>query len=166
VGLHPGRRRHGWRIGYQHITTPRATGPWKQENLYALPDENTAAYVIPPIAHIGSGPSGITYYPGTSLPVKYDNHFFLTDFRAGPSSSVMSFAMKPKGAGFELVDKEAFVGGIVPTDVEFGPEGGAYISDWIGGFPKTQKGRIYRVTSPKRRRNKSSARSRRSSKLA
>ncbi|MEA2736316.1 MAG: quinoprotein glucose dehydrogenase, partial [Humisphaera sp.] len=144
----------GWRIGYQHIQTPRATGPWKQENLYALEADNTAAYVIPPIAHIGSGPSGITYYPGTSLPAKYDDNFFLTDFRAGPSSSVMSFAMKPKGASFELVNKEAFVAGIVPTDVEFGPEGGAYISDWIGGFPKTGKGRIYRVTSPEAQQEK------------
>jgi quinoprotein glucose dehydrogenase len=139
----------GWRIGYQHIMTPRATGPWKQENIYAVPDENTVAHVIPPIAHLGGGgPSGITYYPGTSMPAKYENHFFLTDFRAGPTSSVMSFAMKPKGAGFELVDKEPFVTGIVPTDVEFGPQGGAYITDWIGGFPKTEKGRIYRVTSP------------------
>ena len=139
----------GWRIGYQHIKTPRATGPWKHENIYALEADSTVAHVIPPIAHLGGGgPSGITYYPGTSLPAKYDNHFFLTDFRAGPTSSVMSFEMKPKGASFELIDKKPFVTGIVPTDVEFGPNGGAYVSDWIGGFPKTGKGRIYRVVSP------------------
>ena len=42
--------------------------------------------------------------PASALPEKYNEHFFLTDFRAGPASLVHSFAMKPKGAGFELVD--------------------------------------------------------------
>jgi quinoprotein glucose dehydrogenase len=138
----------GWRIGYQHIQTPRPTGPWKGEVLYALPDENKVAYVIPPIDHIASGPSGCTYYPGTGLPDSYKGHFFLTDFRGGPSSAVHSFALKQKGAGFEMVDKGVLITGIVPTDIDFGPAGGAYITDWIGGFPKTQKGRIFRVFSP------------------
>jgi quinoprotein glucose dehydrogenase len=135
----------GWRIGYQHIQTPKPTGPWLAEGLTNLQENNTAAYVIPPIAHIAGGPSGCTYYPGTSLPERYKGHFFLTDFRAGPHSPVWSFAMKPKGAGFELVDRHEFIRGLVPTDIEFGIDGGAYITDWMGNFSKQQKGRIVRI---------------------
>lgn len=138
----------GWRIGYQHIDTPRPTGPWLAEGLTNLEENNTAAYVIPPIAHIAGGPSGCTYYPGTSLPERYNGHFFLTDFRAGPHSPVWSFAMKPKGASFELVDRHEFIKGLVPTDIEFGIDGGAYITDWMGNFSKQQKGRIVRIFNP------------------
>ncbi|HEV2296343.1 MAG TPA: PVC-type heme-binding CxxCH protein [Tepidisphaeraceae bacterium] len=138
----------GWRIGYQHIMTPKATGPWLAEGLTNLEENNTAAYVIPPIAHIAGGPSGCTYYPGTSLPERYNDHFFLTDFRAGPHSPVWSFAMKPKGARFELVDRHEFIKGLVPTDIEFGIDGGAYITDWMGNFSKQQKGRIIRIFDP------------------
>ncbi|MDQ3441325.1 MAG: HEAT repeat domain-containing protein, partial [Planctomycetota bacterium] len=138
----------GWRIGYQHIMTPKPTGPWLAEGLTNLEENNTALYVIPPIAHIAGGPSGCTYYPGTSLPERYNSHFFLTDFRAGPHSPVWSFAMKPKGASFELVDRHEFIRGLVPTDIEFGIDGGAYITDWMGNFSKQQKGRIVRIFNP------------------
>ena len=87
----------GWRIGYQHLQTPRPTGPWLAENLWHLQNDNTGNYLLPPIAHIAAGPSGCTYNPGvTALPDKYAEHFFLTDFRAGPSSLVHSFALKPR----------------------------------------------------------------------
>ena len=138
----------GWRIGYQHHHAVNPTGPWLAEGLTNLEEKNTAAYVIPPIAHIAGGPSGCTYYPGTSLPERYNGHFFLTDFRAGPHSPVWSFAMKPKGAGFELVDRHEFIRGLVPTDIEFGIDGGAYITDWMGNFSKQQKGRIVRIFNP------------------
>jgi len=138
----------GWRIGYQHIRTPRPTGPWLREKLFALAAESTAAYVIPPVAHIAAGPSGCTYYPGTGLPEKYNEHFFLTDFRAGPASVIHSFAMKPRGASFELVNRGKLVEQMVATDIEFGPDGGAYITDWPSSFVKPNKGRIYRLFHP------------------
>src|SRR6185295_7255561 len=129
----------GWRIGYQHIQTPRPTGPWLAENLWKLQEENTGAYLIPPVGHVASGPSGCTYYPGVGLPEKFNEHFFLTDFRAGPSSIVHSFAVKPKGAGFEVVDKGTLVEHIVPTDIEFGPDCAAYVADWNSNWVKSGK---------------------------
>lgn len=141
----------GWRIGYQHLQTPRPTGPWLQENLWHTQETNTGAYLLPPIAHIASGPSGNTYYPGGgALPDKYAEHFFLTDFTAGPTSLVHSFALKAKGAGFEMIDRGEFVKGMVATDIDFAPDGGAYITDWSSSFLKAAKGRIYRVASPEK----------------
>lgn len=138
----------GWRIGYQHLQTPKPTGPWLAENLTALEKDNTAAYLIPPIAHLGAGPSGCTFYPGTGLSEKYNDHFFLTDFRAGPSSQIHSFALKPKGASFEMVDRKPFVERLIATDMEFGPDSAAYIADWNAGWVKSGKGRIYKVIDP------------------
>lgn len=138
----------GWRIGYQHLQTPRPTGPWLAEKLYMPLPDNTAAYINPPVAHIASGPSGCTYYPGVGLPEKYNEHFFLTDFRAGPSSVIHSFALKPKGAGFELVDRDTIVERVVATDIEFGPDCAAYITDWDAQWVKKGKGRIHRLAAP------------------
>ena len=55
----------GWRIGYQFINQPVARGPWNAEKLWHPQWEGQAAYLVPPIANIGNGPSGLTYHPGT-----------------------------------------------------------------------------------------------------
>ena len=136
----------GWRVGYQHLPDG---GPWNAEKLHATASTSTAAYLVPPIAHIGNGPSGVTFYPGTGLPEKYDGHFLMADFKGSPSTSgIYSFAMKPKGASFEVVNKEQFAWNILATDVEFGPDGGVFISDWVNGWGMPMKGRIYRITDP------------------
>jgi quinoprotein glucose dehydrogenase len=68
----------GWHIGYQYLRSPRALGPWNAEKLWHLRHEGQAAYLVPPLAHIASGPSGLTYNPGvTLLPERYKDHFFL-----------------------------------------------------------------------------------------
>ena len=57
------------------------------------------------VAWLADGPSGLVYYPGTGWDDKWQGHFFLVDFRGSPGASgVRSFAVKPKGASFELVD--------------------------------------------------------------
>ena len=35
---------------------------------------------------------------------------------------------------------------MLPTDVTFGPDGKLYLADWVDGWPKSQKGRIYSIT--------------------
>ena len=105
---------------------------------------------MPPLAHIADGPSGLCYNPGaTALPERYTDHFFLCDFRGGGGGSgVCSFAVKPKGAAFEVVDAHEFVWAILATDCDFGPDGGFYVSDWVEGWGLTGKGRIYRFADP------------------
>ena len=45
-----------------------------------------------------------------------------------------AFAVKPKGAAFEMSDYQDFIGGILATDCDFGPDGGFYVSDWVHGW--------------------------------
>jgi quinoprotein glucose dehydrogenase len=139
----------GWRIGYQYGTAMSDRGPFNAEKIWHMPHEGQPAYIVPPIAHIANGPSGCCYYPGTGLPERYAGHFFLCDFRGSfGGSGVWSFALKRKGASFELVDKHEFIWGILATDCQFGPDSGFYVSDWVEGWGLTGKGRIYRFTEP------------------
>jgi quinoprotein glucose dehydrogenase len=128
---------NGWRIGYQHLPDG---GPWDREDLW----KGGAAYQIPPVAHLGHGPAGLTHNPGTGLPPKYEGCFLLCDFPGG----VHSFRLKPKGASYELAGSEHFLWDLFATDVEVGVDGAVYVTDWVQGFEKSQKGRIFRVADP------------------
>src|SRR5262249_34029225 len=76
-------------------------------------------------------------------------HFFVCDFRGSSTGSgVYSFAVKPKGAAFEVADGHQCVWNVLATDCEFGPDGGLYVSDWVEGWGLTGKGRIYRFADP------------------
>jgi quinoprotein glucose dehydrogenase len=139
----------GWQLGWQFINAPTSRGPWIAERMDRPQNELHPAYIIPPIANIGNGPSGLTYYPGIGLPERYKGHFFLADFKGSPGQSLIhTFSLKPKGASFEMVNRTDFVSGVLVTDVDFGPDGGLYFSDWVEGWSKPGKGRIYRLTDP------------------
>ncbi len=132
----------GWRMYYQYLND---RGPWNREKLWHPQHEGQAAYIIPPIANLGDGPSGLVHYPGVGLPERYKDHFFMCDFRGGPSNSgIRSFAVKPKGATFGLVDSHQFIWKILGTDIDFGYDGSIYISDWVNGWDGLGKGRIYK----------------------
>ncbi|WP_435019362.1 PVC-type heme-binding CxxCH protein [Tundrisphaera sp. TA3] len=138
----------GWRIGYQNLTYPVPRGPWNAEKLWYPRWDGQASYIIPPIANLGDGPSGLARDPGTGLPAKYRNHFFLADFRGSKANSgIRSFANKPNGASFDLVDSEQFIWSVLATDVDFGPDGSVYLTDWINGWNKPNKGRIWKISA-------------------
>ena len=143
----------GWRIGYQFIESPNSRGPWNEEKLWYPTFAGQAAYIVPPIANLADGPSGLTYVPGVSLlSDQYKNHFFLVDFRGSSGQSgIRTFSLEPDGASFQLVNPRQFVWSVLATDADFGPDGALYVSDWVEGWEMTRKGRIYRVVDPSRR---------------
>jgi quinoprotein glucose dehydrogenase len=145
---------YGWRYGWQHL--PKL-GAWNTERLWWLPANNTALYSLPPVAHVTHGPSGLAYYPGTGLPERFNDHFFVADFPGG----VRYFQVKPEGAGFTVENPGDYLQdnkpdnlagkllwNLYPTDVDFPPGGGIAVLDWVFGWEKTGKGRIYKLTDP------------------
>ena len=143
----------GWRMYFQYEDD---RGPWNREHIwypYQADEVTTAvqpAYTLPPVANLGDGPSGLTYYPGIGLPERYKGHFFMADFRGtAGNSGIRSFAVEPKGASFELVDSHQFIWSILGTDVDFAPDGSLYISDWVNGWVGEGKGRVYRFAHDK-----------------
>lgn len=136
----------GWRMYYQYLND---RGPWNRERLWDEKHAFKARYIIPPIANISDGPSGLTYNPGTGLAEKYKGQFFLSDFRGGASASVVhQIALEPAGAGFKLKERKDFVRGILTTDVEFGNDGSLYVLDWVESWGGVGKGRIYKFSDP------------------
>ena len=148
---------YGWRIGWQFL--PKL-GAWNSEGMWHLDVAETNAAILPPVAHITHGPAGISFYPGTGLPEKYRGHFFVADFPGG----VRHFALKQNGASYQ-VDGMAgddpilqnnspsemrgkLLWNLYPSDVQFPPGGGVCVLDWVYGWEKTGKGRIYRVHDP------------------
>ena len=98
----------GWRMYYQYLED---RGPWNRERIwypYRADEETSAvqpAATLPPIANLGDGPSGLTFYPGVGLSDRYQGHFFMADFRGtAGNSGIRSFTNTPKGATFELTD--------------------------------------------------------------
>ena len=138
----------GWRIGYQN-NPMGAAGPWNFEKLWVPHFDGQAAYIVPPIANIKDGPSGLAYNPGVGFPAKYDKHFFLCYFKGSSgSSAIQAYSTKPRGAGFEMTDAGPFVERCLSTDVDFGYDGAMYFTDWNEGWEKSRKGRLYKVYDP------------------
>jgi quinoprotein glucose dehydrogenase len=136
----------GWRMYYQYLPD---RGPFNREKIWHPYHEGQPAYIVPPIANFADGPSGLMHYPGVGLSESFANRFLLCDFRGGPANSgIRSFRVKPKGAFFEMADEEQPFWKILATDVELGPDGALYVSDWVNGWNGEGKGRIYKFTDP------------------
>jgi quinoprotein glucose dehydrogenase len=119
----------GWAMAYQDLAGDYLRGPWIQERHWELHHEGQPAWIVPPIAHLANGPAGFAHYPGLGLPERYDDHFFLADYRyqAGVSR-VWSFATEPEGAGFRVTDPHDFIGNVLATDVAFSFDGRLFVS--------------------------------------
>jgi quinoprotein glucose dehydrogenase len=114
----------GWAMPYQSLAGDYVRGPWMAERLWELQHPTQPAWILPPVAYIGNGPSGFAHYPGLGLPDRYADHFFLCDYGyTNGRSGVWSFAVEPKGATFEMTDKHQFAWGMLATDVDFGWDG-------------------------------------------
>ncbi|MHC5544192.1 PQQ-dependent sugar dehydrogenase, partial [Singulisphaera rosea] len=141
----------GWNMSNQTIPEPYLTGPWHAERMWHLPHEGQPAWIIPPVGKLGAGPSGFIAYPGIGLPDRYRDHFFYCNFAS--ADGVESLAVKPKGAGFEIIEHEDFLKPTLATDVDFGYDGKMYVSEfgrleWDGS---NKAGRIYTVFDPSQR---------------
>ncbi len=135
----------GWRGAFQYLPD---RGPWMRERPWDEKVGPTVRYIVPCIANISNGPSGLTYNPGTGLSAKYNGKFYLSDFRGGASASVVhEITVKPKGAFFTATDRE-WVKGVLTTDVEFGNDGSLYVLDWVSSWGGVGKGRIYKFSDP------------------
>lgn len=140
----------GWRSNWQYgkYRDPENNGynVWMDEKMYIPRFEGQPAYITPCIKNFVNGPTGMVYNPGTALSPKYKNTFFIAEFVGNPArSAVHSFKLNPKGASFELGETQKLVSGILPTGLDFGPDGALYIADWIEGWNTLNYGRIWKL---------------------
>ena len=136
----------GWRMYYQYL--PKR-GPFQGDRIWEPFHQQQPAYIVPPVANLTDGPSGLAFYPGTGFGADLKDKFFICDFRGGPANSgIRSFQLQPEGAFYKLVGDDQPIWNCLATDVEFGPDGAMYVSDWVDGWNGTGKGRLYRLHDP------------------
>jgi quinoprotein glucose dehydrogenase len=140
----------GWRSNWQYgkYTDPKNNKyhVWMNEKLSVPHWDGQAAYIMPPIQNYHNGPTGMVYNPGTALGSEWKNKFFLVEFVGTPNRShIWSFGLKPKGASFELNGEKDILSGVLPTGIQFGPDGALYIADWINGWDTKNYGRVWKL---------------------
>ena len=121
---------------------------WMDEKMWELENPAQPAYILPPSAHLTSGPSGLTYHPGAGFLESEAGRFLVCDYRGGSANSgVWSFEMKAKGAGMAMTGSRQFAWGIAATDVEYSWDGKVYISDFMGGWTSHDDGRLLSLSA-------------------
>ncbi len=142
----------GWRINWQFgkYTDPKNNSykVWMDENMHVPHQAGQAAYFLPPITNYVNGPTGMVYNPGSALSESWYEHFFVAEFRGTPVNSPLhAFTLVPRGASFEMESTREVVRGVLPTGVDFGPDGALYFSDWIDGWSPKGQGRVWKLDS-------------------
>ncbi len=148
----------GWRINWQFgkYTDPKNNSykVWMDEKMHIPHWDGQAAYFLPPIMNYVNGPTGFVYNPGTALGPDWEDHFFVAEFRGTPANSpIHAFTLKEKGAGFEMDQTKEIVKGLLPTGLDFGPDGALYFGDWIDGWDTKDAGRIWKLDVPENQRS-------------
>ncbi|HEY7883666.1 MAG TPA: HEAT repeat domain-containing protein [Cellvibrionaceae bacterium] len=148
----------GWRINWQFgkYTDPKNNSykVWMDEKYHTPHFDGQAAHILPPIAPYHNGPTGMTYNPGTALSERWQDHFFVVEFVGTPSrSGIHAFTLEPDGASFDLTSDEVFMRGILSTGLDFGPDGALYTTDWIEGWGRNGKGRLWKLDTPETTEN-------------
>ncbi|MEZ6195086.1 MAG: HEAT repeat domain-containing protein [Planctomycetota bacterium] len=131
----------GWRMNFQ---SKSRRGPWVREGWWKTRHEGQAAFLIPPLAHLGNGPSGLIHVPGTGFPAADAGRFLLCDFTGSRKhSGIRTFKLAPDGAGLAMVEDGWFLKGLLATDVVVGADDEIYVCDWVSGWDGPGRGRVY-----------------------
>ena len=143
----------GWRINWQfgkyNDSRNNDYKVWMDEKLNIPRWDGQAAYITPCIRNYVNGPTGMLYNPGTALSPQWKDHFFLVEFVGNPSrSGIHAFTLKPAGATFAFDQDQKIIGGILPTGIDWGPDGALYAGDWIEGWGIKQYGRVWKLEDP------------------
>ena len=146
----------GWQMEHQAMHSfhrqigleQRPPSRWMNEKMWELENPTQPAYILPPSAHLTSGPSGLTYHPGAGFLESEAGRFLICDYRGGSANSgIWSFEMKPKAAGMEMSDSRQFAWGIAATDVEYSWDGRLFITDFITGWKTHAAGRLLSLSA-------------------
>ena len=148
----------GWNMGHQALHSfhrqigleEKPVNRWMEERMWAPRNEFQPAYLLPPVANLTSGPSGLTYHPGTGFLEEEAGRFLICDYRGGAANSgIWSFKVQPSGAGMALADAHQLNWGTAVTDVEYSWDGKLLVSDFIGGWAAHDDGRVYSIEATK-----------------
>jgi quinoprotein glucose dehydrogenase len=151
---------HGWSL-LNISSFAKAAGldgvqpdPWMVEELWKTRFPEQPAYILPPVGYCTAGPCGLAYVPATGWPADWQGRFLVCDYRSGNDSGIWWFTVKQEGAGYTVPKVEKFLWGAPVTDVAFTYDGRMFVSEYLGGWSQSDKGRIISLWSPAEIKNK------------
>lgn len=148
----------GWAMGHQALHShhrqigmeEHPPNRWMEERMWAPLNDAQPSYILPPVANLTSGPSGLTYHPGAGFMEEEAGRFLICDYRGGAANSgIWSFKVEPEGAGMKLADSRQLTWGTAVTDVEYTWDGKLMVTDFIGGWTAHEDGRVYSIEAEK-----------------
>jgi quinoprotein glucose dehydrogenase len=146
----------GWTMHHQALFTFREDiglavpppSPWMTERMADTQNDSQPAFIVAPVANLTSGPSGLTYYPGTGFLESERGRFLICDYKASQAASgIHSFKVTPDGAGMKYEGARKLNWGVATTDVEYSYDGRLFVADFIGGWTSHNNGRIYALSA-------------------
>ncbi len=144
----------GWNMGHQGLMVhhrqmgmqERPPARWMAERIWETTNADQPAYILPPVAHITSGPSGLTYHPGTGFLESEAGRFLICDYKGGAAGSgIWSFKIEHNAAGMKMTDARKLNWGAGVTDVEYSWDGKLVVADFMGGWESHDDGRVYSI---------------------
>ncbi len=156
----------GWNMGHQGLLSfhkqigmeNKPPAKWMAERVWEMPNSEQPGYILPPVAHIASGPSGLTHHPGTGFLESEAGRFMICDYRGGGAKSgIWSFKVEPEGAGMKMTDFHQLNWGTAATDVDYSWDGKLTVTDFIGGWESHLAGRVFTVAADQPYRAKEAA---------
>lgn len=148
----------GWHLGTQAQTTYAAfiddgglkqTPHWLDEGVWKLRFPDQPAHILPPVGHLTNGPSGLAFHAGVGFGDRYRNHFLVCDYRGAPNQChLYSFKVDRRDGGYQMRDDHLVRSGIANTDVEIGYDGRIYLSDFGGGWVRSDRGNVIGLSDP------------------
>ncbi len=105
------------------------------------------AFMLPGIGELYTGPSGFAYNPSNYLGEDWRNSFFVALYGGNADGSrISTFKTQPNGASFLTTEIVKTISGFNATDVDFGPDGRLYMSEFnYSGWSSKNEGTIYAV---------------------
>lgn len=135
---------------YSYIKEKRMMTDWLLCDMSLPYNGKQPAFQLPGVGEINGGPSGFLYNSGKSLGPNFQKKYFVIHFRGSVSNTnVTMFEMKEDGAGFKTFNHQPFFKGSNVVDLELGPDGKLYMSEYNnGGWLNQDVGSIYAFYFP------------------
>ncbi|MGB0326183.1 MAG: PVC-type heme-binding CxxCH protein [Akkermansiaceae bacterium] len=151
---HQGPHQYRSRLDFADIALPKSL--WVSEQMFAPRNDVQPKWILPPVANVGNGPSGVVYLTGESLPTDLRDTFLVCNYRGNAGTSqLLSVRPQNNGAGFKVDGAKVVMSGVASSDVDLGYDGRIYALDFGGGWRKNKNASIQAIESPEHLKNKS-----------